>query len=672
MTTQTSPHTGADYRSDVDGLRAIAVLAVVGFHAFPRYVPGGFVGVDIFFVISGYLISSNILADYRRGRFSILGFYQRRVRRIFPALAVVLACTLAGGFVVFGNDFELRFAEYRALQIHVAAGAGFVSNLVLWSESGYFDAAAQTKPLLHLWSLGIEEQFYIVWPLALGLLWSRQARLRPWIGALAAASFAAGLVALHRWPIAAFYSPVFRFWELLIGAFLACGYPKPGEQPLGASQHRSDSWLNVRSAAAGCGLLMLAIALAAVNEHTRFPGWWALLPTCGTALILGAGNSTALSRSILSRRSLVWVGLISYPLYLWHWPLLAFANVIYKSGPPRALRLAVVIASIALAWLTYRFVEMPVRYGSHRRRLTLVSVASIAVIFLVAITPSRIIRYQTLTPAQQAAISQLQAAAAVPNIAQTYGACFKFTESQTVQLFIENGCLSVSDPQLPTLLLIGDSHSGALGMGLRPFAVSRRWNYLQVSTAFCEPTSNNSADETCQDINRVTLEHIGQIKPELVVLNEHWLGAQADRYFAGGDFVSHVRNLSQRLLDAGAHSVLLVGQMPVWNPSLPVRLSLDYVKQQLPIPARTYAGISEQSLALDARMRAVRYPSGVEYLPMRDLLCDQTGCLTMVGPDLKEDILLWDYGHLTPAGATFVVRKMQDVLSAAMRPGRHN
>ena len=229
-----------DYRPDIDGLRAIAVLGVIGFHAFPAWFRGGFVGVDVFFVISGYLISTILFAGIEQGSFRFSQFYMRRIRRIFPALIVVLlACVVAGWLVLFSF-------EYQALGKHVAGSAAFVSNFVLWNEAGYFDKVAATKPLLHIWSLGIEEQFYIVWPLLLYLVWKRKAATLAFLLLLLIFSFTFNMLSSD--PTADFYSPLTRFWELMAGAVLAYlslywgdmagpfrKLPRPALQIIGAS-----------------------------------------------------------------------------------------------------------------------------------------------------------------------------------------------------------------------------------------------------------------------------------------------------------------------------------------------------------------------------------------------------------------------------------------------------
>ncbi|MCB1966127.1 MAG: acyltransferase [Candidatus Accumulibacter sp.] len=345
------------YRSDIDGLRALGVLLVVVFHAFPRTLPGGFIGVDVFFVVSGYLISTIVFGNLEHDSFSLAEFYARRIRRIFPALAIVLATGLVLGW------FILFFDEQQQLGLHVLAGAGFVSNLMLWSEAGYFDSDATAKPFLHLWSLGIEEQFYIFWPLLLALAWKRRYGFLAITVVIAIASFAANVLTITTDPVAAFYSPWSRFWELMTGGLLAhLALHRPDRLSINA---------NWQSAA---GLLMIAVALALLNKNAAFPGWWALLPTIGTCLIIAAGTGAWLNRKFLSSRLMVGIGLISYPLYLWHWLLLSFAWIARGRMPPPGVRWALVIASFLLAYLTYRFVEKRVRAGGNAMVGALVAV----------------------------------------------------------------------------------------------------------------------------------------------------------------------------------------------------------------------------------------------------------------------------------------------------------
>jgi peptidoglycan/LPS O-acetylase OafA/YrhL len=338
------------YRPDIDGLRAIAVGSVVAFHTFPNFFKGGFVGVDIFFVISGYLISGIIVDAVEGRRFSYLDFYIRRIRRIFPALVVVIASTLFVGWYVLLPD------EFERLGKHLAAGAGFATNLVLWGEAGYFDVSSDTKPLLHLWSLAIEEQFYILWPLILGPVWRRKRGLLVATLSIAAISFAYNVISVVHHPVAAFYSPLARFWELMLGGVLAYLVRQKGE------------WLApFHALRAAAGLLLIGVSVFALNREFAFPGYWALLPTFGAFLVISAGFTSWISKYLLGNRLMVGVGLISYPLYLWHWPILVFAKIVKGGLLTPTDRVTAIAASVALAFLTYRFVEYPIRHSSALR-----------------------------------------------------------------------------------------------------------------------------------------------------------------------------------------------------------------------------------------------------------------------------------------------------------------
>jgi len=339
------------YRADLDGLRGIAILAVLGFHAFPSWAPGGFVGVDVFFVLSGYLITGIILEQLRGSTFTLADFYVRRVRRLFPSLAVVLAACL-----VFGC-FALLPEELKDLGKHVGAAAAFVLNFAVWREGGYFDTAASLNPVLHLWSLGIEEQFYLAWPLALLLLWRWPRILVGALGALVAASFTLNILFLHTDPRGAFFLPVTRFWELGLGCLVAV---------TGLRAHRLMPVL-------GVGLILGAVLL--LDEHTPFPGWAALLPAAGALCVIcpGPGQGGGFRQHVLAARPLVFVGLISYPLYLWHWPLLSFATILGSGTVPVEVRAVIVALSFVLSYLVFRFIEMPIR-----TRLPLRSSAALA------------------------------------------------------------------------------------------------------------------------------------------------------------------------------------------------------------------------------------------------------------------------------------------------------
>ena len=359
------------YRSDIDGLRAIAVLLVIFFHAFPDKIKSGFIGVDIFFVISGFLISTIIFEDISDNKFSYIQFYERRIRRIFPSLCIVLLSCLIFGWIAL-----LTF-EYTHLGLHVAAGSVFSSNILLWSESGYFDIDSASKPLLHLWSLGIEEQFYLVWPCILILLSGFKKRcFFLLLLIIAFSSFALNIGLLAKYPITTFFMPFTRFWELVIGSIVAALMFFYKHELNGINQ----SFKNLCSI---FGLCLLLAGIILIDDKLPFPGFWALLPVLSASLLILAGPHSTINQKALSHPVLVSIGLISYPLYLWHWPILSFKSII-EGGQTSSIkfRLFAIALSILLAWLTYQFIEKPIRKISSLKKVagilfTLLSVIGI-------------------------------------------------------------------------------------------------------------------------------------------------------------------------------------------------------------------------------------------------------------------------------------------------------
>jgi peptidoglycan/LPS O-acetylase OafA/YrhL len=360
------------YRPDIDGLRAVAVLCVVIFHGFPSLLPGGFVGVDIFFVMSGFLISTILFESLIANKFSFFGFYLRRAKRIFPSLIVILVvCYIVGWNVLFPS-------ELRGLSKHIFGGSIFLSNFVSFLENGYFDVSADFKPLLHLWSLGIEEQFYIIWPLVLWLAWKKKSIIKVVIIAAIVFSFALNIITVNTNSNAAFYLPHMRFWELLIGSLLAYLTIFEKEQTA-----RFTTKYAHQLSVVGAALLIAALLL--ISKDDAFPGWWALLPTLATAALIMAGPQAWVNQHILSRSFMIWFGLISFPLYLWHWPLLSFARILFGDHVTPQIIGTMMVLSVALAWLTYKFVETPIRFGKSEHKSYYSLTAILAVIGVVGL-----------------------------------------------------------------------------------------------------------------------------------------------------------------------------------------------------------------------------------------------------------------------------------------------
>ena len=457
------------YRNDIDGLRAVAVVAVLGFHFFPAYVPGGYVGVDVFFVISGFLITGIITAALEVGQFSFTGFYSRRIRRIFPSLAIVLLFTFTAGWL------NLFAEEYHRLGWQLLSGASFTSNLLFWHEAGYFDIRSETKPLLHLWSLAIEEQFYLLWPIAV-VLCRRWINIPIVVCIVALASFVFNIWIVRHDQTAAFYSPLSRFWELMAGALVAT-----------INFRLSNLAANVMSIIGG---LLVFVAIFTFSRTATFPGWIALLPTIGATLLIVSGRHGSLLSSLLSLRTLVFVGLISYPLYLWHWPLLTFLRIT-SGGQPSNLALLITIAiSVAMASATYLLVEKPIKILKAPLTPLIACMASLCAVAAVTVLSAGF-------PSRAAnAYALLMERSRPENHGLSDGSCERLVGHSEVAKEV---CW-VTTPA-PQMLIIGDSHAMSLGSGVHSnrtmmVAGSSCLPFLDyTSHSIDEPSSNRNCDK---------------------------------------------------------------------------------------------------------------------------------------------------------------------------------
>ena len=456
------------YRPDIDGLRAIAVLLVIGFHAFPGLMHGGFIGVDVFFVISGFLISTILLNDLKANQFSFSNFFARRIRRIFPSLILVLIFCFMFGWL------DLLPDEFQQLGKHIAGGAGFIDNFLYWSEIGYFDQSAETKPLLHLWSLGVEEQFYLIFPLILWIGFKKTWNLKVFY-VLFMASFALNIWLSFTAASAAFFLPFSRFWEFLIGFFVSIWLSQNSENTfLNKFINRHSQLISLS------GLVLLAISFVCLGPKSIFPGFWAALPTLGTALILLTPQSRWVNHKLLSNSLLVKLGLISYPLYLWHWPLLSFAHIMQGETPPPTTRLIAIGISLLLAWLSYQYIELPIRFGKSLKYKTQSLV--VIMIFVGGLGISAILSkgYPSRIPEQYREIQEL----------------FKRSENATPECIAKFGgggnsyCQIGNISKEPTALLIGDSHAGHFFTGLNEYYLNKGENLLNMGAGGCPPFLN--------------------------------------------------------------------------------------------------------------------------------------------------------------------------------------
>jgi peptidoglycan/LPS O-acetylase OafA/YrhL len=498
------------YRADLDGLRGIAILAVVGFHAFPTHVPGGFVGVDVFFVLSGFLISTLILKQLRASTFTLSDFYIRRVRRLFPALVVVLGgCLLLGWFVLLPEEF-------KNLGKHVGAAAAFILNFSVWREGGYFDPAATLNPVLHLWSLGIEEQFYLAWPLVLLLLWRRRRALVGTIAALIAASFIANIVFAHADPRGDFYLPGTRFWELGLGCLLAVLEP-PGrvlEPPR-------------RFPLAALGVVLISVALFVFDASMPFPSWAALLPASGALCIVGASPDDWVRKHLLTARPLVFVGIISYPLYLWHWPLLSFATILGSGAVPAEVRAAIVLVSFVLAYLVFRLVELPIRTRSPLRASGMLTagLGTLGVAGLIVFSASGIMSRFGHD------VRALQTASKINHY------CLKVFPGK--EDF--NYCKGTSDAA-PDVVFLGDSRTQAVFDAMVSLS-GRRYSMMLLARGGCPPVLTARPEESehhgvsCNQTWWHFVDAVKSLQPSVIVL----VGGGSDLVPDGSGAAQHVK-----------------------------------------------------------------------------------------------------------------------------------
>ena len=641
------------YRPDIDGLRAVAVAAVVLHHAFPNAVKGGFIGVDIFFVISGFLISQLLLRDLQAGKFSLGVFYQRRIRRLFPALALVMSCTLvAGWYLMVPQDF-------KRLGLHTLAGSTFTANFAFLQEAGYFDAESHRKPLLHLWSLAIEEQFYIVWPLLLYALHRWRLSAGRWIAVLLTLSLLYSIWLLGASREAAFFNPASRFWELMVGAILAAlfannrlqGTPRGGLIARVFSKHTT--------AFAGLGLLVLV--LAQLTPERRFPGGWALAGTIAALLLIAAGPSSWVNRVLLSNRPMVWLGTISYPLYLWHWPLLSFAHIRHGGRPERLEQIAWVALSILLAWLTYLWVERPIRFGRFQRTK---AVYAVLIAAMVALGAAGYAVYRTDGGAGR-----------YPSLVRdmlTRGGEKDVTEGwrlhECMLGFDQTTFLpSCTDQKRPLLFLWGDSHAGSIYPGFKALQDAGRYSFglAQRTAAICPPILGIEPRENCRETNDRIMEEVRQLKPEIVVLYAFWHEKALFNRYDMTNFESTVRAIQQ----AGVKKVVVLGAAPFWKAYLPELLINEWKKgpPENPPPLRLPRSnldpfVQDNTLEMKRRSEAL----GVTFISGLDTFCDTHGCLTRLGErDAKP--LSYDYGHLTVAGSTYWVDQIADQLFEGVR-----
>jgi peptidoglycan/LPS O-acetylase OafA/YrhL len=650
-------------RRDVEGLRALAVLAVIAYHLAPHGLSGGFAGVDIFFVISGYLIGRHLLEDIQAGQLSFRAFYARRARRILPALVVVLMVVWAFGWWILSGP------ELESLGRHVLAAIAFSNNFLLWSESGYFDAPSLSKPLLHLWSLGIEEQFYLLVPM---LLWlgsrgrSASARWVIWLG-----------VASLTWtvlrPEPSFYLLDTRFWELSIGVLLA-------NLALMAPNHLWPAGLlprhhqHLRDAAGCAGIVCIGVTLFWMGP-LGWPGPQTLVPVLGSALLIASGPSALVNR-VLAWRPLVIIGGISYPLYLWHWPAIVYWRMVHVSATSASC-LVPVTAAVLLAFLTRYLIEDPVRFGRIGRREVgrpplwglAVGLLAVAGLAFSALTNSG---YPDRFPPGASAMASWS----MPDEDAPWRVhrCYLYPGDYRAYA-VE--CTPARRVGIPRVVLWGDSHAADLYPGLKSLQKGLDFDIVQWTASGCPPTLSPLVPQefaSCAVHRAAALPEMPQAAPDSVILAGAWElylqeGAPAQTILAA------VRDDIRWLHSIGVRHVVLFGPGPTWHVSLAEDLFRYMMLHRTSrIPSRL-GGPSTAVRRLDAAMAALATAMGAGYVSILQQLCDPQGCRTLVAPQgnaqTRPDLVFRDRDHLTPSGSRLLIDTVSRQIFPNLNPAAY-
>ncbi|WP_017445395.1 acyltransferase family protein [Gayadomonas joobiniege] len=611
------------FRPDIQGLRALAVIAVVIFHIKPSFLSGGYIGVDIFFTISGYLIISHIAKQMEKGSFSFVDFYCRRVKRLFPVLFVTCVLTSLFAYQLF------LFQEFKDYIFSALSSMFYISNFWFYSQSGYFDSGLESSPLLHTWSLAVEEQFYILFPLILFLFFKVGKKWVPWgLTFIGLISLGFSELVLSFDSALSFYASPLRFWQFIAGGFISL-YLKEIKINHFVSQIFGLS-----------ALIILLCCLFIYDGNTRFPGVSAIIPTLATCYLLMDYSNGALHTKLLSIKPAVFIGNISYSFYLWHWPTIVFYKILYLSTNVSKLDAIILfLSSLLLGWVSYTFIEQKFRYiniGNKDGPRIIGASLVLTAIFSITLLASDSLHEKKFTKQQKNYETFL-----------TYdtkyfrsGSCFLTSGSNSINLFDRELCISVSN--VNNVLLIGDSHAAHFYASLRSLLP----NYVQLSQANssgCAPVFNASGPQRCKDMfNWIATDLVKNIRFDAIIVSARW--SNYIEYIEKREYLLNTLQYLKKYTD----NLILIG------PTIEYKLSLPYI---LAIEGDHFSvsDMSNLNIArkVDRLLIQMSENLSVNYVSLVSQLCEKNNNCKVTANEVP---ITFDYGHFTKEGADFVLK----------------
>lgn len=607
------------YRIDIDSLRAIAVLAILIFHIDPR-LSGGFIGVDVFFVISGFLITSILIRDFDAEKFNFAFFYAKRIKRLFPALfAMLFTCTLVVLLLGLSSEIEM-FGK------SVISSTLYVSNFFFLSESDYFGSDLELNPLLHTWSLSVEEQFYLLFPVFLFFIYRRfKSNIFLILCLTAAISFTLSEVLIENYKSTAFFISPSRFWQFLVGSLIALKLPN-----IKLSRSVAES-LSIS------GLLIIIFCIAFYSSETEFPGVNAILPTLGAALVIISGsNSQTWSYSALSFSPLRFFGIISYSLYLWHWPVIVFYKVHINPNLDKFDKLSLFLVSILLGYLSWKFIETPARKRPiGKSSLPIYSgmalVSAVFIVFGISTINTNGYRF-IFTESQLVAEDYLDY-----NLEVRQGQCFLSSKSNDINSFDTENCIS-SVKNKTNVLLMGDSHAAHYYTSLADMDI----NLSQSTSSGCKPTTEYKGSTYCTELMKRTIEkHISENNFDVILLSARW--KESDLI----PLLKTVKTIKQH-----TRKVVVLGPSIEYSQPLPLLLARSDESTNFNELSH-YSSIKE----IDNHFQRELLAAGIDYHSVLNIQCPRGDCITTTDSGTP---VQFDYGHLTHAGANLITQQLAE------------